>query len=184
MWTTVAPLAKHVAQHVAQHVTRHVSRRIPTHFLLSVRSLLLAIAVGTITSAVTPSAALAQSSPAPKASSEFTILIYESAAVMERRNDPRLADAYWSSYDRFAAELMKAGVLRGGTALDERGSGNVRGPGSPGRGARLSGYFVIAAPDLETARRLARQAPTEAVAVEVRAHRANPHMSAPGPQRP
>lgn len=159
--------------------------RTPTSLLARrVRALFLAVAVNTTASAVLPAAAVSQASPAPKASAEFTILIYESAAVMERRNDPRLADAYWSSYDRFAAELMKAGVLRGGSALDERAKGAVRGTASRDGAPRLSGYFVIAAADLGTAKRWAGKAPAEAVAVEVRPHRANPHMSAPGGKSP
>jgi hypothetical protein len=66
------------------------------------------------------------------------------------------------AYDRFAGELAQAGVLRGGSALDEAQRSTVRGAGGADRavrGARLGGYFVIAAPDLATAERWARKAP-------------------------
>lgn len=152
-----------------------------SRFALRMRSL-LSIALSATALALVPATAESQSPPAPKAPAEFTILIYESAEVIGRRNDSRLADAYWASYDRFAAELMNAGVLRGGSAVDERVARTVRGNGSADRGvsgARLSGYFVIAAPDMASAERWARQAPPEAVAVEIRPHRANPHMTPP-----
>jgi len=134
---------------------------------------------------VVPARAHAQS-PHPgtaSAAQEFTILIYESDAQLASRNTTARGDAYWSAYDRFAGELAKAGVLRGGSALDERVKTTVRGTGSADRavpGARLGGYFVIAVRDRATAEAWARQAPPRALAVEVRAHRPNPHMSEAG----
>lgn len=126
----------------------------------------------------------AQASRSAAASpSEFTILIYESDAQLALRTSPAQADAYWSAYDHFAGALAKAGVLRGGSALDEQTAATVRGTGSADRavrGARLGGYFVIAVADLAAARSWAKQAPPGALAVEVRPHRPNPHMmSAP-----
>ena len=111
---------------------------------------------------------------------EYTILIFESAAQLATRTSPTARDAYWDAYDRFAGELAQAGVLRGGSALDEAQASTVRGTGGTDRavrGARLGGYFVISAPDLATAEQWARKAPPLALAVEVRPHRANPHMS-------
>lgn len=94
------------------------------------------------------------SASAPAASREFTLLIYETDDVLARRNNPATADAYWTSYDVFAATLMKGEVLRGGSALDEREARIVRGGDSATRGvrgARLSGYLVIAVPTLAAA---------------------------------
>lgn len=110
----------------------------------------------------------------------YTVLIFERPDDLARRKDTRQADAYWGSYDRYAAALAEAGALRGGSALDETVNRTVRGSGSADRavsGARLGGYFVIAAASLAEAERLARLAPPAAVAVELRPHRDNPHMA-------
>ena len=112
---------------------------------------------------------------------EYTILIYESAAQLAARTSPTVGDAYWDAYDRFAGELARAGVLRGGSALDERVTTTVRGSGSADRAvprARLGGYFVIAVRDRAAAEAWARRAPPRALAVEVRPHRPNQHMTA------
>lgn len=113
------------------------------------------------------------------AEQQYTILIYESPAALASRTSSA-ADAYWTAYDIFAGELAKAGVLRGGSALDESLRSTVRGSGTADeavRGARLGGYFVIAAPDRAMAEAWARKAPPRAIAVEVRPHRENPHMA-------
>jgi hypothetical protein len=112
---------------------------------------------------------------------EFTILIYESDAQLAARTSPAAGDAYWTAYDVFAGQLARAGVLRGGSALDERARTTVRGAGTADRAvrrARLGGYFVIAVRDRAAAEAWARQAPPRALAVEVRPHRPNPHMAA------
>jgi hypothetical protein len=119
--------------------------------------------------------------PRPTAAREYTILIYESDAQLAARTSPKAGDAYWDAYDRFAGELARAGVLRGGSALDERLKATVRGTGSADRAvprARLGGYFVIAVRDRAAAEAWARKAPPLALAVEVRPHRPNPHMPA------
>lgn len=138
-------------------------------------AVIIAVLMPTIVSAQAPSP-----SPQGGALPEFTVLVFERPADLARRTDARLADAYWTAYDEFAAFLMKAGALRGGSALSEtvretvRGSGGVDGAVA---GARLGGYFVIAAADLAAARALAAKAPAFALLVEVRPHRANPHMA-------
>jgi hypothetical protein len=43
---------------------------------------------------------------------------------------PAAGDAYWTAYDVFAGRLARAGVLRGGSALDERARTTVRGAAS------------------------------------------------------
>ncbi|MDX2088864.1 MAG: YciI family protein [Kofleriaceae bacterium] len=117
---------------------------------------------------------------APKRGAEYTILIYESPAALASRTDAKLSDAYWTSYDQFAAQLATANVLRGGSALSETDSRVVKGKGGADQavaGARLGGYFVIEAADLEAATAWAKKAPPDAIAVEVRPHRANPHAA-------
>lgn len=142
------------------------------------------LAATLLLSVSTPHASHAQAPkplPAPASTEQqYTILIYETPAALATRTSAA-ADAYWNAYDIFAGELAKAGVLRGGSALDESMRTTVRGSGTADaavRGARLGGYFVIAAPDRATAEAWARKAPPRAVAVEVRPHRANPHMAA------
>ena len=150
------------------------------------RRRLLHTLVATVALAIAPAVASAQNRPAAPAPAEqqFTILIFESPTELARRSGSA-QDAYWSSYDDFAAALMRGGVLRGGSALSESVAVTVRGTGSADagvRGARLSGYFVIAADDIAAARRWASQAPSGAIAVEVRPHRANPHMMSAPPR--
>jgi hypothetical protein len=146
---------------------------------------LLMLTVGAAAMSAAPAAAHAQTRPARSDSTtrvhEYTILIYESDAQLAARTSPTAGDAYWDAYDRFAGALAQAGVLRGGSALDEHGRTTVRGTGSADRAvprARLGGYFVIAVRDRAAAEAWARQAPPLAVAVEVRPHRPNPHMAA------
>ncbi len=139
----------------------------------------LAALAATTLSAQSSSATSAK--PASGSEQLYTVLIFERPDDLARRKDMRQADAYWVSYDRYAAALAEAGALRGGSALDETVGRTVRGAGSADRavsGARLGGYFVIAAATLADAERLARLAPPAAVAVELRPHRDNPHMAA------
>jgi len=110
----------------------------------------------------------------------YSLLIYETPGALAERDLPAKADAYWSAYDRYAGALVKAGVLRGGTALDAplptagagRHTDEVAAP-------RLGGYFVIEVASRTEAERWAAQAPVRAARVEVRPHRTNPHMAAP-----
>jgi hypothetical protein len=105
----------------------------------------------------------------------YSLLIFESPATVAERDDAARSEGYWSAYDRYAAELVKASVLRGGTALDVfAGSRPDADSGAP----VLTGYFVIDVPARSDAERWAAQAPALAVRVEVRAHRSNPHMTA------
>lgn len=118
---------------------------------------------------------------APKTTEQlYTVLIYERPADLANRTSAAKSDAYWTSYDNFAAALIKAGALRGGSALDEKVTVTVRGTGSADgavSGARLGGYFVIAAPTRAAAEALAKLAPSAALTVELRPHRDNPHAA-------
>lgn len=109
---------------------------------------------------------------------EFTIVLYESPATLDRRTGPVDA-AYWQAYNDVAAAMAQAGVLRGGSALasspgPERGRPAALKSSSP----RLSGYFVIDVADLASARLWAARMPASALLVEVRPHVANPTMAA------
>lgn len=113
---------------------------------------------------------------------EFTVLIYESPVELAKRASSTDGPAYWVGYNQFAGALAQAGVLRGGSALNETETTTTRGQGGSTRavpGARLGGYFVIDVPGIEAAKQWAQKAPAGAVAVEVVAHRPNPTMTAP-----
>ena len=106
---------------------------------------------------------------------EFTLLIYEKPTELAKRNAPSAINNYWQSYNAYADLLVKAGVMRGGTALDEKASAVIRSEGvNEFRDARLGGYFVIEAADLDAARVWASKAPASAVAIEIWPYRANP----------
>jgi hypothetical protein len=145
----------------------------------------LTIALLALALPVLPVAAQGRAAAPAASQPEFTILIFERPSDLQRRTDAKTADAYWTAYDEFAGFLAQSGALRGGSALSESDRAVVRGKGSADEGvagARLGGYFVIAAKDLPAARALAARAPSFAVTVEVRPHRPNPHMMAPSPR--
>lgn len=162
---------------------RHMNHRQPM-FPFFRHGFLVAVLAAFV--AAQPQAARAQEASAPPSTpmngeAHFTILIFEAPRDLARRTTPAEAEAYWRAYDDFAAVLATRGALRGGSALSETVAETVRGTGSADRGvqgARLGGYFIVAAPSLAEARALAREAPAFAVAVEVRPHRPNPRMAA------
>jgi hypothetical protein len=92
---------------------------------------------------------------APAVAADYTLLIYESPAQLALRADPGpKGAAYWKGFADAGAALAKAGVLKGGAALNPRAA-------SVGKGTATAptGYFVISAPNLETARALAAALP-------------------------
>jgi hypothetical protein len=105
---------------------------------------------------------------------EFTLLVYERPEDLAMRTDATGGKAYWDAYSRFAATLAQAGVLRGGAAL-----AGPRHAAADHRSARVGGYFVIEATDLDAARRWAHGVPARAAFVEVLVHQANPSMAQP-----
>lgn len=146
------------------------------------RSTAAALFVTVLSTGVSAQAAPTPSTTPSSTEQLYTVLVFETPASMAQRTNTVKSDAYWSSYDRFAEALAKAGALRGGSALSETDRTTVRGRGSADdavKGTRLGGYFVIAASTRAQAEALARLAPAAAVTVELRAHRDNPHMMAP-----
>ncbi len=136
-----------------------------------------------LTSAVAAIAATAACLTPVARAEEFTLIIYERDAELASRSDPAGAQAYWDGYNRFAAALAQAGVLRGGSALSETTSRTIDARGARDdvrevRGTRIGGYFVIDVASLDEAVRWARQAPGATTgSIEVRPHRANPTMT-------
>lgn len=111
----------------------------------------------------------------PAHAGEFTLLIFEKPAELANRTEPSASKDYWQSYNAYADLLVKAGVMRGGTALDENTAETIRDAGvNKASVARLGGYFVIEAANIQAAREWANKAPASAVAIEIRPHRVNP----------
>ena len=57
---------------------------------------------------------------------EFTLLIFEKPAELAKRTDPSASQNYWQSYNAYADLLVQAGVMRGGTTLDENAAETIR----------------------------------------------------------
>lgn len=96
----------------------------------------------------------------PATAEDYTLIIHESAGQLALRTDTGAKGAaYWGGYAAIGQELAKAGVLKGGAALD---------PGPAAKGDRIGGYFVIAVPDRASA--LAWAAKIPAAKVDVHAH--------------
>ena len=62
----------------------------------------------------------------PAHAGEFTLLIFEKPGELAKRTDPSASENYWQSYNAYASLLVQAGVMRGGTALDENPSETIR----------------------------------------------------------
>ncbi|ESQ75637.1 YciI family protein [Asticcacaulis sp. AC402] len=110
----------------------------------------------------------------------FTLFIYEAPSQFALRNDRSDAGkAYWAGYNQFAASLMQAGALRGGTALDATDvttldqSGWHKGTYLDGNKI-LGGYFIIETDDLAAAQTLAGQAPA-VLTGSIQIHRTAPN---------
>jgi len=112
---------------------------------------------------------------------EYSLLVYETKAELAARTDIVKSDAYWGGYNAFAGELVKAGIMRGGSAVDEKtvlviASGKSSEQNPEVNGSYLGGYFVIDVPNIEAASSWAAKVSTKGF-VEVRPHRANPTMT-------
>jgi hypothetical protein len=111
---------------------------------------------------------------------EYSLMVYETKAELAARTDSQKSDDYWGVYNAFAEELVKAGVMRGGSAVDEKevrvvASGKISKENPEINDSHLGGYFVIDVPNIEEAIIWAEKVPTKGF-VEVRPHRSNPTM--------
>jgi hypothetical protein len=110
---------------------------------------------------------------------KYTLLIYESESELSARTDARRCDAYWGAYRAYTQALTDAGVMIGGAGLEPpRRAATVRqrdgkrqvqdGPYADAK-EQLGGYYVLEAPDLDTALEWAARCPAASTgAVEVR----------------
>lgn len=138
------------------------------------RCLALTIALLSVSTTRTVGAQAATAVP-----QQFSIMIWETPEQLALRTDGTRGGAYWAAFAAYGAELQKAGVLRGGTALrtgDAVRTVTVR-SGRPQVAARahvdsrteLGGYFVIEVATLDDAVRWAERLPSALTgAVEVR----------------
>lgn len=120
---------------------------------------------------------------------QFMLILNETAADFDRRNDPVQAGDYWGGWTAFIGAMAKAGVIVNGdglqgpmTATTVRVRDGKRvvedGPYADTK-EQLGGYFVIDVPDLDAALDWAARAPSALTAsVEVRP--VLPPMPSPG----
>ncbi len=116
----------------------------------------------------------------------FTLLIYETTAAIQERNDP--SNKYWQDFNQYAGNLQGAGVLRGGTAFKTGDEVRIvrlaQGKQSVSKGTHakssdvLGGYLIIDVADLDAAISWAKKAPErDGLHIEVRPSQINPTMS-------
>ena len=106
--------------------------------------------------------------------SQYMILIYEDEASYATAT-PEVMGEVMEAHNRFAAEVEQHGAkLLGGQALQDtstatsvRGSEVTDGPFAETKEA-LGGYYLVDAPDLDTALAVARTVPARFGGVEVR----------------
>jgi hypothetical protein len=106
----------------------------------------------------------------PAVAGDFTLVIHESPAQLALRSDPGArGTAYWQGFAAAGAALAKSGALKGGAALEPRAAATI----GSGTGPTPSGYFVITAPDVAAAKKLAALIPAaRSGRVEIIAHAA------------
>ena len=81
-----------------------------------------------------PLMAVAMAAPATAQAAEYSVFIYETPAQLALRTaQDEAGKAYWGAFAAYAAEMTKAGVLRGGAALVT----------APEAKNQPTGYFII-----------------------------------------
>ena len=110
---------------------------------------------------------------------QYMLIFREAEAQFAERNDPEKAPAYWGAWNAYIGALGQAGIIVSGNGLQPpHSSTTIRvrdgrrevqdGPYADTK-EQLGGYFVIDAPDLDTAIEWAARAPAASYAsVEVR----------------
>ncbi len=106
---------------------------------------------------------------------KYLFLIYEDEARYATATPEVMAEIY-ADHERFAAEVEQTGAkLLGGDALENTGTAtSVRGGGEVTDGPfaetkeALGGYYLVEAPDLDTALAVAKRCPARFGGVEVR----------------
>lgn len=110
---------------------------------------------------------------------EYSILVYEPAEEIARRDDPAEQEAYWSAYRAYSAALAASGILRSGAGLQPPdlatsvrfvdGARQIQDGPFADTKEKLGGFFVIEVSDLDEALRWAARCPAaERGTVEIR----------------
>ena len=110
---------------------------------------------------------------------QYALVVYETAAELESRDDPAKAATYWAAYTHYSKALVDAGVAAGGAGLQSPAlattvrirSGQRLVQDGPFADTKemLGGLFMIEVPDLETALQWASRCPAASTgSVEVR----------------
>jgi hypothetical protein len=110
---------------------------------------------------------------------KYVLVMNESEATLAERADPATAPAYWAAWTAYVRAIEETGMVTGGAGLQppetavvlrvRDGARQVQdGPFADSR-ERVGGFFVIDAPDLDTALAWAARSPAASGAsVEVR----------------
>ena len=110
---------------------------------------------------------------------QFMLIMNETAAERDKRNDPAVAGDYWGAWTAFVGEIQQAGIVVNGDGLQPPHTATtVRiidgkrvvqdGPFADTK-EQLGGYFTIDVPDRDTALAWAAKSPAASGgSVEVR----------------
>jgi hypothetical protein len=110
---------------------------------------------------------------------QYMLLFTETAAEIEKRNDPDQAPAYWGAWSSYAGAVASSGIMVNGAGLQppstattlriRDGKHHIQdGPYAETK-ELLGGFFVIDVPDLDTAIEWAARSPSASCgAVEIR----------------
>ncbi len=110
---------------------------------------------------------------------QYMLIFQEPLAEFAKRNDPKLAPAYWGAWGAYVGEIRAAGVVvngdglqppQMGTTLRVRGGKRIvqDGPYADTK-EHLGGYFIIDVPSLDVALDWAAKSPSaSAGSIEVR----------------
>lgn len=116
---------------------------------------------------------------------QYMLIMTETETEIAKRNDPQHAPAYWSGWNAFVTAMAASGLVVSGNGLQPPHTATTLrirdgkrivqdGPFADSK-EQLGGYYIIEAPDLDTALDWAARSPAAAAgSVEVR-----PVMPAP-----
>jgi hypothetical protein len=119
---------------------------------------------------------------------QYMLLLNETAAEFEKRNNPDRAAEYWGGWNAFIGAMVQAGIVVNGDGLQSPlmattvrvrdGKRIVQdGPFADSK-EQLGGYFVIEVADLDTALNWAAKAPS-AISASVEVRPVLPPMQSP-----
>ncbi|MDX1969085.1 MAG: YciI family protein [Planctomycetaceae bacterium] len=149
--------------------------------------LVVSLLAAAVTGSMVVSYAQASIEGTQKTLPQFTFLVWESKAEIDRRAKAGGDPDYWGAYKVYSEQLQAEGMMLGGSAVEPPLSGRMvrtvagrvqaAAPKLQDGEMRLGGYFIVQAKDLETAVAWAGKCPAALTgAVEVR-----PNVVMPAP---